>query len=289
MDKYIKIKFSNAKLFPKNVRSKDRVANISTTTKGKLIFTNDSRVGQLVTSFREPITIHQVSNMLHTLVGERPVPSFRKTFYESDESIFDIAGRSLIRIDSPTQKFKKSGVDVVSFINEFTKLGKGFHNSNVVRSNTQWFKVRKFLDNKFDKFIIDINKVVGYDVLTEPFESLFNSYSKFSHVSGMNILIDGLNKDKNKPISDFIKGDIASNGLISRRLGEKVVSGVDVVHFLNGEILVPYDSVFVDRLVKSTTNILDGGFVEIMGVLYEDEIGDVSGFRLLSSISDEKY
>jgi hypothetical protein len=45
--------------------------------KDKLIFNRKRAIKKFI--FKETIT-HQISNVLHVLIGERPVPSFRKTF-----------------------------------------------------------------------------------------------------------------------------------------------------------------------------------------------------------------
>jgi len=286
-ERYIKLSFTNAKLFPKNNRTKDVVANIATTSKGKLIFKHSKRSGQEVTSFKEPITVHQISNMLHTLVGERPIPSFRKVFYKADEAIFNIANQSFIKINTPKQPRKIMGEDVVTFFDETTRLGKSIHNSNLKPNTIQWFKVEKYLGEFFDEFIILINDVVGYDVLSEPFENLDNIYQKYG--DKLDDLILKIKSNYKTPIANFLISKDQPRSEITVGIGEKVVSGIDVVHFLDGEILIPYEQGFVDRLFKNTTNILDGGFVEIIGVFYEDELHDIDGFEPVSEISDEKY
>jgi len=287
-NKYIKFRFTDAKLFPKNSRTNDVVAKVTTSSKGKLLFKHSKRSKEKVTSFREPITVHQISNMLHTLVGERPVPSFRKTFYKADEGIFDIANKSYIHIKSPKQKKEVLGEEVMTFITEFTKLAKAPYNSNVNRTSIQWFKVKKFLGQEFEGFVIDVNHIVGYDVLCEPFENLFNLQSKYP-ITAMDTLITKLEAIKKTPISNFLTNDDEPRDALSNSLGEKVVSGIDTAYFLDGEILVPYEKWFTDRMVKNTTNILDGGFVELVGVFYEDELDDIGNYKLVSDISDEKY
>jgi hypothetical protein len=77
-NKFIKFSIKNAKLFPKNEKTKDFVR--VGVNKDKLIFTGESRTNIKNSSFKETITVHQISNVLHVLIGEKPVPSFRKTF-----------------------------------------------------------------------------------------------------------------------------------------------------------------------------------------------------------------
>lgn len=286
-NKYIKLRFSNAKLFPKNNETKDIVANVAI-SKGNLIFKHSRRSDEAVNSFREPITVHQISNMLHTLVGERPVPSFRTTFYKADTGIFNIANRSYLKITSPKQIRKLGGEDVLTFLSEMVATGKSVWNSNSKPPTVQWFKVKKYLsDELFGELIELINEQVGYDVLSKPFENLWGIYDKYG--DKLNHIITLIKDNKKTPIANFLMGVSEPRGGISTALFEKVVRGVDTVHFLDGEILIPYDDKFVNRLVKNSTNILDGGLVEIVGVFYDDEIDGVDEFVSVSEISDEKY
>lgn len=362
--KYIKLSFTDAKLFPKNPKTKDIVTNVAVSSSGKLIVEHSKRSKQKITSFKEPITVHQLSNMLHTLVGERPVPSFRKVFYKADKSIFNIANQSLLKITTPKQVKIVNGEEVETFISEMIRLDKSSWNSWSKPKTIQWFKVKKYLGEDFDKFIETINNDIGYDVLNEPFENLFNRFPKYdlqldstikfleekkrtpiiniltswtepseiewsqiqnhlgnefnefkktlSEEVGYDIskesfgdLFNIYKKDKlelgntirylkdikKTPIIDFLKNKEIDRTEITKNkaLAECVNSGVDMVYVLNGEILIPYEQSFVDRLVRSTTTILDGGYVSIVGVFYEDELHDTDRFTLVSEISDEKY
>jgi len=222
-------------------------------------------------------------------VGERPIPSFRHTFYGADEEIFNIANQSYIKINSPKQKKNIGGEEVETFLYETTKLGKSPSNSWTKPSSIQWFKIKKYFDDDFDEFIKIINQELGYDVLSEPFENLLNSHLK--HGSKLDGTINFLKENKKTPIINFFKKKDVDRSEITKnsKLGECVVSGIDVAYFLDGEILIPYEKNFVDRLVKNTTNILDGGFVEIVGLFYEDEINGIEDFMSVSDIPDEKY
>jgi hypothetical protein len=288
-NRYIKFSFYNAKLFPKNIKTKDFVSNIGVTKKDKLIFQRTKRAELEHGNFIEPITMYQISNMLHTLVGERPVPSFRYTFYSMDDNIFSLAKNSLLRIDSPKVTKIIKGETTETFIDEFTKVSKSADNSWRKYNTIQWFKVKVMMDIHFDEFINLINMSLGYNVLDKPFEDLLNSYS--IHGSKLDEAIQFLLKNKKTPISDFLTKDNPDRSGITRyiALRETIVNGIDNVHILNGEILVPYDENFVNRLIKNTTNILDGGYVKLEGVYYEDELYNLDDFKLMSEISTEKY
>jgi hypothetical protein len=287
--KYLKLSFKNAKFFPKNNKTKDIVANISLDKKNKLIFTHNKRVESENSSFKEPITVHQIANVLLTLIGERPVPSFRDTFYSKDKNIVEMANNSYLNIKSPKtiKKIKDETYEV--FIEEMVKLDKAVWNSWSKPNVIHWFKIKKLLADNFDEFIGLINEALGYDVLSKPFEDLVNAYSVYG--SKLDRTIEFLTKIKRTPVINFLtkaepdRSEITKNGL----LGETVNSGIDYASFLDGEILVPYNETYVNAIVKNTTNILDGGYVKIEGIFYDDELGDTSDFRLVSDISDEKY
>ena len=288
-DRYIKFSFHNAKLFPKNNKTKDFISNIDVTKKGELFFKRTKRAELEHNNFVEPITMYQISNMLHTLVGERPVPSFRYKFYSMDEKIFDLAKNSLLKIDSPKVSKIIKGETIETFIDELTKVNKSASNSWRKYNTIEWFKVKIMMDSYFDEFINLINNVLDYNVLDKQFEELLNIYSVYG--SKLDEVIQFLLKNKKTPIVNFLTKQTPERSEItkSKLLGETIVSGIDNAHFLNGEILVPYDESFTNRLIKNTTNILDGGYVKLDGIYYEDELCDLENFKLVSDISIEKH
>jgi len=290
MSKYIKLTFRNAKLFVKNTRTKDFIMKVPAKKRGRLTFKHAKRKDNNK-NFREPITVHQISNALHTLVGERPIPSFRKTFYSKNEHIFDLANRSYLRISSPKiEKVTKDGT-FESFIDEFILVKKSAWNSWKNFPVIHWFKIRKYMGKHFDEFVNRLNVIFGYDVTTERFENLLNSYEKYG--SKLDDTINWLLTIKKTPITLFLKQtDFDRSSItcsIANGLGETITSGVDKVKILNGEILVPYDEYFVNRLTKNATNILDGGLLKIIGIFDESELYDIESFVSVSEISDEVY
>lgn len=290
-NKYLKLSFKNAKLFPKNIKTKDFIRCLDVNKKGELYFSRQKRAESETANFIEAITVHQISNMLHTLIGERPVPSFRQTFYQRNEEIFNLASNSLLKINTPktTKKTKDEVYEV--YVDEFMRVNKSANDSWSDVPTIQWFKIRKYLGENFDEFIEMINKSLGYDVLSEPFENLRMSYNKYG--CKLDEVIEYVKSKKKKPIADFLTSDKFGVYLITNTikcgLGETIISGIDVVHVLDGEVLVPYDESFVNKLVKNSTNILDGGYVKITDVLYDDEIYNVDEFKPVSLISDKKH
>ena len=291
MSKFIKIRFYNAKFFPKNKKSKDFVANVSINSKGKLIFKHSKRIDNENNSFKEPITVHQISNMMHTLIGERPIPSFRETFYKRNEKIFDLAKKSFLKIESPLVKIKRKDEELEVFIDENTKVNKSAWNSWSKPKTIQWFKIKKYLGDDFDEFVSLMNSVVGYNVLNKPFEDLSNLINRTNNLSNV---VGFLKEKKRTPIINFLtkdEKDFSDRSQITCQgeLKETIISGIENVKILDGEILIPCDDYFVEKLIKTSTNILDGGYAEIVGIFREDELNDTEDFVLVGEISDEKY
>jgi hypothetical protein len=288
-DRYLKFSFENAKLFPKNEKTKDFVTNVDVTKKGKLVLSRSSRAERKNGNFKEPITMFQISNMLHTLVGERPKSSFRESFYSMDNNILELAKNSFLKISSPKTTKIVKGEEIETFYKEFTKVNKSANNSWSKYKNIEWFKVKKLLGEYFEEFINMINEALGYNVLDKPFENLLNAYSVYG--SKLDETINFLVSNKKKPIVNFLKKENPDRSEITKStaLLETLTAGIDSAYFLDGEILVPYDEKFVNRMIKNSTNILDGGYVKLDGVFYEDELYGLDAFNLVSEISIEKY
>lgn len=288
INKYIRIVFNNAKLFPKNENTKDIVTNLEVLKNGKLKHSYHKRAFETLTSFKEPITVHQVSNMLHTLVGERPVPSFRETFYKPDEYIFNLALNSFLRIDTPKVKQYLNGVEVETFILENTKINKASWNSWSKPNKLNWFIIEKYMDEYYQEFIEKMSSILRYNVKEKRFEDFFSIAIGDNDFDDLLNWLVTINKT---PIINFLTKEKFDRSEITKnkRITHTVTSGVDLVHFLDGEILVPYDEFFVQKIIKPATNILDGGLCKIVGIYYADELENTNNFTLVSEISDEKY
>jgi hypothetical protein len=89
VNKFLFLEFKNAGFFKKHKRTKDKIFDLSSTRNRK-----DEE------EFEEPITYFQVSNILHVLFGERPVPSIRESLYSRNEYLVQKSLNSYIKINS---------------------------------------------------------------------------------------------------------------------------------------------------------------------------------------------
>ena len=87
------IKFVNAGVFPDTRKSSDKMYDLEGKTKRK-----DAPFMQIPA---KKFDWRHVSNILHVLMGERPVPTIRKTLLKPDLSIQEAAKKALVTIDTP--------------------------------------------------------------------------------------------------------------------------------------------------------------------------------------------
>ena len=286
MNKYLILKFENAKLFRNTFKCKDFVFDI---------YGQKNRSEQQ--QFIEPITVHQVSNMLHVLFNERPVPTFRPSLYGRVEHYFEMAQESFIRIDS-VKRFNKSKNEDV-FITEVISTKKAVSNSYNPNPTITWEIVKQYCENDFNEILKLITIIIGSDPLKLTFDDvrniLFNSdieelmdRLKKLKLSGLANYIDKNKKTKEgKPVNpDSCKTELtkkSSTALINN-------NGIDNVIVLSGEIIVPVTDDDLARLSESDgcATILDGGMVWIEDVKTDNEISD-HGFIKVKEISTETY
>lgn len=278
MNKILKINFRNAKLFPFDRNGKDFVSDMGV---------REKRKGQLM--FKEPITVHQISNMLHKMMGERPVPSFRYVPYKRQEDIFKIAQNSYLKINN-IKKYNKNK-DRYEFVKETIQIKKSAHDAWNKVPNVFWDKIKKYMGDHFNEFIKRFSDIMGFNVLDKPF-MLFKGCGIGKETS-FNELNEWLRTNKLAPIVNFfmketmVISEITKNG----SLGETTIKAVTNCNILSGVIYVPITDEQLSRFVYNTATILDGGFAIIEGVYYEEELvndDDIEGAIKVSEISDEK-
>jgi hypothetical protein len=282
-DKYLHIKFRGGGLFPKNTNTKDFTYHV---TKGR-----EKRSLRKNGNFKEPITVHQISNLLHVLMGERPVPSFRYAGYKKIDEIFEMAMNSYLKIDSPKQEINRKGVITEEFTQEIKRLGKSAVDSWSKPSHIEWFKIKKYLTPElFDVFIDLMTKALGYNPLYKPFMDLVNIQSKIGS-DRLSDVFEFIKLNRKTPLYNFFTKEKPNiyEFTANTRLGGVVNSGIDKVIILDGEIYVPITDKQIDKLVMNVATILDGGLASIVGVVYEHDISNVQDFISVGEISDEKY
>ena len=105
-NKALLIKFINAGIFPETRWSSDKMYDLDGKTKRK-----DAPVMQIPA---KKFDWRHVSNVLHVLMGERPVPTIRKTLLKPDLSIQEAAKKALVTIDTPCNDRGYEGVEMMN-------------------------------------------------------------------------------------------------------------------------------------------------------------------------------
>lgn len=294
MSKYLTLNFRGAKLFRKF--NKDKV-NRRCKDFSFDVITGKYKSRDFLSSFVEPITVHQVSNMLHVLFNERPVPSLRRCLYYRIDHYFDMAQNSYLKIDTP--KINESRND---FYYETTHVKKGVHDAWNPAPQVNWEVARNYIDDKekLKVFINKLNEILNINSELLSFLTIRDMVFKLSTEKRVE-LYDTIIELKNITAMVDYFGSYKGNGefnnpvdsSITRRnnkMARLVNMGLETVVSLSGQIIVPVLDEDIEKLrtsSKGCATILDGGLVWIDSIKDGANIS-VENFIQVKEISDEK-
>lgn len=292
---YLILDFNDAKVFRKigrdgvNLGSKDIAIN------GLEYIRRDE-----VPSFIEPITVHQVSNMLHVLFNERPVPSLRVSNYKRIEYYFNKANESYIKIDTP-KILNNALTDVMDYYGESCTLRKALSNSWNPSVTVSWEIAKRYVgdEDKFNQVVELLNTVTGVDVRSLSFVSVRDLVqnldiessklldSKIVAMGGIGGMVDYFGTFDSK--SNKYRKPSDSRMTSKPETAIMVNTGIDKVIKLSGKILIPVndDDIIKLRSSKGCATILDGGMVTIVGIVNANDLS-IDGFTAVNEISDSK-
>lgn len=278
-NKYLKLRFEDASLFK---RSRDRY--------------NKDKVAPKITGqkFKEPITVYHISNMIHVLFSERPVPTVRDVRdlpYEVNQYYFKKAQDSLIHIDNVVFKNSKGEEH---FQREIMNSKKMKFTSWVKDVTFNWFRLKAYLGEEY------------YDT----FRNLCFEEMGIDDTVSMREVVSKIDLDKQPKIKAFLEElqglgkkmlyrclmltPTSFNQLISpgadevfNLYGVNVINGVETKTNLSGYIYVPVSEPDIEKLEngKGTATLLDGGLVTIEGI--EDVFNIDANVKLVSELSTE--
>lgn len=270
---YLKLKFKNAKLFISR-NTKDFTFDIYGEKK--------SRDKNLVLG--ESIHVNHISNVLHVLFGERPVPSLRASIYNKSAKLNDLALNSYIKIDNYMINNTKN--NTMNFVTELTQTKKAVFNSYNPAVQMNWNIIENYFGEYYDSFIEFIENLTNI-------KNIRNNYSNIS-------LIEIL-KPYNTQITNYIKPikKSALNDYLLRQSTSEMVRlsktlltinrGIDTITKLHGEILIPLsddDLELFENVSTGTANILDGGLVYIEDLLsdYDISTDEIDKYKKVSEL-----
>lgn len=287
MNKYLELSFKNAGLI-----ITDNKTNGGKQTKDKLPYSlNYDNSRNVSDRFDEPITIYQISNVIHKLFGERPVPTFRYSAIPINEYLYNKALESYLKIDNVLDQ---NGNFI--FIKETFMTNKGVHNAYSPTFIIDWFKIKKMLFN------INYNNNVYVDFLS----LIKDLYNETPQTISFNDLVDMIKNDvndynKDKVIKFFSDRKLITFTYIFKNQGKLINAipsiqntinyGKDYISIFKGKIYVPINEADIEKIKNGpgTSTILDGGLVKIEGILNEEDLpDDIDMGRKVSEISTKQ-
>ena len=274
--KYLVLNFTNAGLFRKNRDTKDKIYDHGSVRERKNEF-----------EFVEPITVFQISNMLHVLFGQRPVPSHRYVPYKPIDYIVEKAKSSYLRIDT----YKHQGKNKSDYYAETIQLNKSSWNSWNPVSYMNWNRVKLFLEDElFEKFVGVTSDVLGYNVLEKPFNDLSATLRNTTDARLDNLFAE-LNSSGKGPMYKSIYADKSTDKSAinaNSRVAITNLRGLDKIIRLKGQILVPVNNDDIEKIGRASgcATLLDGGLVSIVGIKSAN-MTSVDGFTKVGEISLE--
>jgi len=280
--KYLFLEFKNAGWFNTSKETKDYVFDIK-----------DQYQRVNTQKFKEPITYYQVSNMLCVLMGERPKPSLRFSYIEKNNDIINIAKKSLIKINDYQYEYNEKKY----VINELLRTKKAVWNSDDKENDlVYWKRLNIFLGNDLYNSFIDLAKVLlktndiyQYTVM-ECFKIL--NYSEYQNNFLMIEFKKILKKNGKSPVIHLLENYSVPHFMNKNDLTKITTnSGITKIIRLSGNIAIPINDWVINKIKnsKGCATLLDGGFVKIIGIKYDEEINSdyFNDYKKLDEISTE--
>jgi hypothetical protein len=286
--KILVLDFRNAGWFYKNVSKydeKDFVFDLNGKIKRK----------DLKKQYIEPITSHQVSNVLHVLFGERPSASLRKTHIKEIPEIKTMALEGWLKINDFCIKSKKENI---TFFKEKVRTKKAVWNSWEPNNTLlYWKRIELFLGEElYEEFIQLIKLVLKVENPTNTFltKTIEIIHDNFLEDKDIQNFLEKLAKNGKTPLCDTIKNKNFKNSEFNKNSRTMITinSGISELIRLSGKIIIPIkDEKWIERLKKSqgVARILDGGLVTVYDLLDMYDFNDayIIGFKKISEISNE--
>ena len=273
--RYLKLNFKNAGFFEIHSKTNDWVLDLKGKRKRKDVF-KDIKQDNV-------ISVNQVSNMLHVLMGERPSATYRQTMIKPLSDIRELSNNALIQIDTP--QFYNKLKECFCFPSETMTTRKAVGDSWVKkRDHIYWKRIENLLtdneDNSLYTELIDVlSNMLHCDVLKIEAILIPELIKKSVNTSEYITFLDKLKKHGKGPVIMFLSGRYGEGNrhdFVSNERTQLTVNfSIENISKIDGSILIPLEEEYIDKIKnnKGCATLLDGGFVSIVG-LYEDyELG----------------
>jgi len=276
-NKALLIKFINAGIFPDSRWSSDKMYDLNGKTKRK-----DAPVMQIPA---KKFDWRHVSNVLHVLMGERPVPTIRKTLLKPDLSIQEAARKARVSIDTPCNDRGYEGVEMMNArktVKDAWQTSKiayflGGKPVQIKGGLLYWARLERLLGEALLNDFIDTVKSITSErhvpqniSAHRAIETLHDNYdlSQVQHFcqkclkAERTALVNIINPQANKESITF------HTGVGSKLNIQMVNSGPENINKISGTIFVPVNDELLARLSNGcgTASILEGGLAYIEGI-----------------------
>jgi len=276
--KALLIKFINAGIFPDTRWSSDKMYDLDGKTKRK-----EAPVMQIPA---RKFDWRHVSNVLHVLMGERPVPTIRKTLLKPDLSIQEAAKKARVIIDTPCDE--RGRYESREMMTARKTVKDSWQTSKIVYflggvpvqikgGLFYWARLERLLGEALlNDFIDTVKNTTGEKNVTRnisahrAIEILHDNYD-LSHVkyfcqksikAQRTALVNIIDPKANKESITF------HTGVGSKLNIQMVNSGPENINKISGTIFVPLNDELIPRLSKGcgVATILEGGLAYIEGI-----------------------
>lgn len=270
--KYLKLNFRNAGFFIVHKATKDFVFDLNGQRKRKDVFYGNQQ--------KVSISVNQISNMLHVLMGERPSATYRDTFIEKIDEIFEIANQSYIKIDTPS--FINKTKNTKYYQSESVTIRKSVHNSySTAPDLIYWKRVENYLTDDDNSGYLELlkvlSKVLNYDVISRTAMEVFEEI-RTNFIENNDILeLKNYLKTKGKTsVIKLLEGGYVGGYTMNSNSRTLITTnfGVDKITRLSGSIIIPLDEFYINKIKnsKGIAKLLDGGLVWIDELINEEEL-----------------
>ena len=266
------VKFKNARIFSDPRRSSDKMVS------GKRLIPR--KTAPRINVPDGSLDVRHVSNLLHVLAGERPVPTLRKSTMIRDEAIFNIAAQSMVRVEESSVDEAKTVRKAVKDSWNTVTLWYRLNNKNIkVKGGLIYHaRLRRYLgEDLYKLFLQTLQDISG---CTDP----VRDYTAMEAIEYLN------SNNHDKRVSKLIKHCRAKGGTTIANLLEPngntasisihqgtgcklntlvVNAGVEKVRSIAGTIYAPLLSDEMLQRFRDASGIasfLEGGFAYIAGV-----------------------
>ncbi|MEN6624248.1 MAG: hypothetical protein ABFD50_22215 [Smithella sp.] len=289
--KVLVIKFKNAGIFPYSRWSADKMYDLYGIKDGK----TPRSAAPVMQIPAGKFDYRHVSNILHVLMGERPVPTIRRTLLKPDTAIQEAAKKALVVIDTPISDKGKYVCEET--INARKSVSDAYQTAKTVYHLSgqpvlikggliYWRRLERILGSRLFKDLINTVQGITKDAVVtrsmaaqRAIEILHDHYDspevrtfcKKCLQAKLTTFINIINPRGNK-------NSITIHSDKRTKLNMQIIgSGPEKIVRLSGKIFIPLDTGLLDRLANGcgVATVLEGGMAYIAGIYDLSEYIDI--------------